>query len=195
MATLRLCSVPGCGKPTRYKVFCNVHYARWRRHGDPLAGRVQEGEPLRYFLDVVVGYDGAECLFWPYGKSGGYGKLNVRGRSPATVSRLICEHANGPPPSPEYDAAHSCGNGHLGCVAKRHLSWKTRKGNVADAIAHGTHIRGERQGRSKLTETDVRKILALKGTMTQAKIAELMHVGQDHICRIHARKIWAWLSI
>lgn len=32
------CSVEGCCHTSRVKTFCNIHYARFRRHGDPLAG-------------------------------------------------------------------------------------------------------------------------------------------------------------
>ncbi len=34
------CSVGGCTNPVRARGFCNSHYARWRRYGDPLG----EGE-------------------------------------------------------------------------------------------------------------------------------------------------------
>lgn len=40
IALADVCSIPGCecgGKLTRG--YCNRHYARWLRHGDPLAGR------------------------------------------------------------------------------------------------------------------------------------------------------------
>lgn len=39
MATLRICSIPDCDKPAKQKGWCWSHYARWHRHGDPLAGR------------------------------------------------------------------------------------------------------------------------------------------------------------
>ena len=32
----RLCSVDGCGVPRMGKGFCDLHYQRWRTHGDPL---------------------------------------------------------------------------------------------------------------------------------------------------------------
>lgn len=30
-----LCSIEGCGKPVQARGWCNTHYARWRRQGDP----------------------------------------------------------------------------------------------------------------------------------------------------------------
>lgn len=40
MADQALCSIPDCGKPqVNFRGWCNAHYRRWRRHGDPLRGR------------------------------------------------------------------------------------------------------------------------------------------------------------
>lgn len=38
MANLRICSVDGCGKRHSAKGFCNSHYLRHFKHGDPLGG-------------------------------------------------------------------------------------------------------------------------------------------------------------
>lgn len=34
-----VCSLPDCNKPNRSNGYCNAHYFRWKRHGDPYAGR------------------------------------------------------------------------------------------------------------------------------------------------------------
>jgi hypothetical protein len=39
MATPRICTVDGCGNIGELKGLCRSHYGRWKRHGDPLAGR------------------------------------------------------------------------------------------------------------------------------------------------------------
>lgn len=31
-----ICSISDCGKPARTRTWCNMHYARWLAHGDPL---------------------------------------------------------------------------------------------------------------------------------------------------------------
>ena len=37
MASLGTCTVEGCGKYGRIaRGYCMTHYARWRKHGDPL---------------------------------------------------------------------------------------------------------------------------------------------------------------
>ena len=136
MATKPLCSIPGCCKPHLARGWCKAHYRRWQRHGDPLGGRPRQAR--RYLDEVVLTYEGDQCLLWPYGKDRyGYGKI-WNGRKKVGLHRLVCEITNGPAPTPKHEAAHSCGNGHLGCCTKRHLSWETHAENMADKIRHGT---------------------------------------------------------
>jgi hypothetical protein len=100
---------------------------------------------------------------------------------------------NGPSPTPRHEAAHSCGNGHLGCVSPRHLSWKTHKENMADKVQHGTLSRGERIRNSKLTESAVR-------SMKQSGFADIKGLAKTYgVCRqtIEAVKhgiTWSWVS-
>lgn len=154
------------------------------------AGRAQ-----KFLAEVVFPYQGDECLIWPFNRSG-YARLissRKSGRS-ALVSRLVCEAENGPPPSPKHHAAHSCGNGTKGCVSRRHLSWKTPKENSDDKILHGTHNRGERNGRAKLSATQVREILSLKGALAQRAIARRFGVSHGYVSRIHNRKYWTYVD-
>ncbi len=36
----RICTIDGCGKTHRARGFCGSHYAKWYKHGDPLAVKV-----------------------------------------------------------------------------------------------------------------------------------------------------------
>lgn len=193
MATSRLCLIPNCGKPHHSGGWCRSHRRRFSKYGDPLAGRTPPGEIRRYLRDVVFPYDKDECLIWPYSTMGrGYAVFKVEGRQ-TLVSRFICEEEHGPAPTPEHEAAHSCGKGHLGCVTKRHLSWKTPSGNQLDRIRHGTSNRGERNGSSKLTVQDIRQIRSLRGTMPQRDIGLLFGVNQSAIAAIQTGRRWGWV--
>lgn len=172
--------------------WCCSHYARWLRHGDPLGGRIGVGEARRYFEDIVLNYDGDECLPWPFAKIEGRGVVNLDGRQ-GFVSRYVCEAAHGPPPTPTHQAAHTCGKAHEACCAKRHLVWKTPKENNADKIVHGTAQRGENNSLTKLTETSVHAIRALKGIKPQGAIAKQFGVSRKTVTAIHLRQTWAWL--
>lgn len=196
MATQRLCSIPECGNKHYCRGFCAGHYSRWHRFGDPHAEVrpiAPRGEAARFFKETVLTYTGAECLIWPYGKSRGYGIMHVNGET-KLVHRLACEHRNGPPPTPKYEASHICGKGNHGCVSPSHLVWKTHAGNMADTLQHGTHSRGERHGMSKLTAEDVQLIRYLQGKATQRKLAQLFGVSRANIGRIQTGQGWSWLA-
>ncbi|QIG72950.1 HNH endonuclease protein [Rhizobium phage RHph_N3_2] len=162
--------------------------------GDPIAGRTSAGEPLRWVHEVALPHTGEDCLTWPYGRDrDGYGTLHVNGKK-GIASRYICELVHGAPPTPRHQAAHSCGNGNEGCVSPGHIEWKTHKENMADKLLHGTHSRGERSVRAKLTEEDVRTIISLKGDVSQSKLAKKYGVSPTSISNIHIGRSWVWLS-
>jgi len=195
----KACSVGGCNGNAHWrhagkKGFCNSHYLRSYRHGDPLGGfdRARDGEPQRFYTETVLNYNGYECLIWPHACSpDGYGVIKKDGDKSAIVSRRVCEEIHGPPPTPEHEAAHSCGKGHLGCVTKGHLSWKTPIGNNADKLIHGTLLRGESHVSAKITEAVAKEIYALKGKETQMSIARRFGVSRSTVYHIHAGNSWA----
>ena len=41
-----VCSIDGCETVAKSRGWCNMHYVRWLRHGDPLAVTVREPIPL-----------------------------------------------------------------------------------------------------------------------------------------------------
>lgn len=145
MAHSRICTIPGCGKREMARGWCNNHYYRWKRNGDPLGGGTAMRAAVGYFRETVLTYEGNDCLTWPYARDqNGYGRLRINGRL-GRVGRLVCEAVYGPPPPGKYAAAHSCGKGHEGCANPNHLSWKTYAENEADKMAHGTYYRGGRR--------------------------------------------------
>lgn len=166
----RPCSVEGCTRPFHSRGFCSAHRNRFLRHGDPLAGRATfKGDPLKFYFEVVLPYEGDECIDWPFCRAaGGYAHLFFDGRS-RRLPPLLCEAVHGPAPTPKHEVAHSCGRGDHGCVTKRHLSWKTHQGNMLDRIEHGTAPRGEKNGATVLTEADVSAIRA--STESQSSLA------------------------
>lgn len=187
----RICSVVGCDKTRHGKGFCGSHYHRFKLHGDPLGGGTPNGEPLAW-VSRHVSYKGSGCLFWPFGKtSRGYGNIAV-GDKWMTVSRYMCELANGDPPTQEHEAAHSCGN--RACANPNHLSWKSGASNQADRLEHGTDGRGEKNSAAKLSEADVREIRALKGIKTHVTIAREYGVAFQTISQIQRGNRWGWLE-
>lgn len=149
---------------------------------------------VRLFLIRAVTYIGDDCLIWPFHRDRqGYGRINRKTYGEALPHRYVCRVSHGPPPSATHQAAHLCGNGHLGCVNPNHLSWKTPAENCADAITHGTTQRGERSAMAKLTEADVIYIRTLRGLVPQKELAQQFGVHPKHISRLQCAKRWAHL--
>jgi len=186
----RHCKVDGCARPVIALGMCESHYRRNKTHGSPTGGSTGAGEAARFLREVVLRYDRDECLPWPFARDdSGYGKIKD-GNQIRKVSRIVCEKTHGPPPTPDHEAAHSCGKGHEGCAAPRHLSWKTPAENQADRITHGTDGRGERNPMAKLTASQIADIRARAGTMSQRAMGEMYGVAQTTISAIQRNVNW-----
>lgn len=154
------------------------------------SGNKGNGDGIEFLRRHVL-YEGDDCVMWPLYREPrrGYGIIGYLGRA-QKAHRLMCELAHGAPPFPEAEASHSCGNGHLGCVNPKHLSWKTRSENQQERRKHGTHGRNGDTKRYKLTLKDVSEIRALLGTMTTQEIAERYGVTRSNIRQIQLGKTW-----
>lgn len=150
---------------------------------------------LAAWLRQHSAYAGDDCLIWPFGRrSSGYGMATVDGVK-ISAHRHMCILAHGRPPTPDHQAAHSCGNGHLGCVNPRHLSWKTRLANKADELLHGTRNRGERCGSARLSRVQVLAIRARHDAdrVSNVALATEYGVSDATIRDVVARRTWGWL--
>ena len=188
---MRLCSMDGCRKRHEARGLCAMHYKRLRAHGDANEVKIKKsarGEPMRWLL-ANLSCDGKECLIWPFARDPGtgYGHMSIN-RSTVAAARVVCEHTNGPPPTDEHEAAHSCGNGHLGCVHPKHVRWATKLENEADKRKHGTLPFGESHGQHKLSEADILAIRASDESLSVA--AEKYGVSPTQIANIRKRKQW-----
>lgn len=187
------CSVEGCPRSAYAKGYCSMHWQRWSNYGDPIAGRTPNGDPQR-FLDSAVSWFADDCLFWPYSRDNhGYARFYDGSRMQAAHIE-VCERVNGPRPTPRHQSAHSCGNGHLGCISPKHLRWATISSNQSDRAVHGTSNRGTRQWLSKLTEQDVIEIRSLVGAHSKTEIARRFGVSRSTIRSILNGQSWNWLS-
>lgn len=191
----RTCSLEGCTSRHFGHGYCVRHYVRWRKTGSTDAvGFTPIGEPLRFFWETVIPFDGDECLVWPFARSKqGYAMMNFEQKN-WVVSRLVLTMTEGAPPHKSMDAAHSCGKGDHGCVNRRHLRWDTRAGNFADKKLHGTYVRGAEQNGAKLSERDVREIRVLAKHNSRTVIALKFGVSRQTVNDIVWKRTWGWLE-
>lgn len=188
------CSAEGCDKPAKGRGMCWSHYRKYKLEGGFIRPRSANGAPL-HFMNDLSGFVGEDCVIWPYARDEtGYAVFRNPGGS-NLATRYVCERASGPAPTPKHEAAHSCGNGSLGCVNPNHLRWATRAENQADRALHGTANRGERQGRSTMKEPDV---LALRARYANGeRLCDLARSSGFKVDTIEAAvkgRSWKWLS-
>jgi len=100
---------------------------------------------------------------------------------------MECRHLDGDPT-----------NNHL-----ENLKWGTRSENQKDAVKHGTHVycdnNGEANGQSKLTASDVKRIIwcHFKCGISGYKLAKIYGVSNSNITRLLNQKNWksVWSDI
>ena len=178
------CAVTGCTRSARARGWCNAHYLRWQRHGDPLAGGATPGGGTPY--ERVVGRlvaDGDCCVF-AGAKSGGYGRVRDHGQT-LLAHVVVWEHHNGPVPA-DGVVMHACDN--PACCRIEHLSVGTQIDNLADMVGKKRHARGHRAGGAKLTADQVRAIRA--DERISPLIAADYGVHERHVRLIKEGKTW-----
>jgi hypothetical protein len=150
----------------------------------------KHGLPMSW-LKSHLHYDGDDCVVWPFTRTAqGYSRIWHNGQM-RPAHRVMCEMLNGPPSGPLIDTAHSCGNGHLGCMNPKHLRWATKVENSRDRIAHGTHGRGEKHALAKLSHDDVLAIREMAPFAVAAWIAPYYGISTAQMSRIIRRQRWA----
>lgn len=112
-------------------------------------------------MDTSGGPDA--CHPWTAGRTGsGYGAVKIGGRQVGS-HRAAWVTAHGPIP-PGMVVCHRCDN--RLCCNIRHLFLGTPRDNMLDKVVKGRQARGSGNGRSVLTEDDVRYIRVHAGRAT-----------------------------
>ena len=135
------CAIDGCESPAHARGWCDKHYARWLRHGDPRGGGRRHSTPEEAFAARTERR--GKCLVWTGAKgSTGYGRLQVNGRS-TQAHRYAYEEAYGPIPD-GMTIDHICYN--RTCVDVAHLRLATRQQNSSNRaganVRSSTGVRG-----------------------------------------------------
>jgi hypothetical protein len=194
MANSRICSVPDCDKRHHRAGLCSAHSKRMLRHGALSPLIAEKGTHMAWLQDHLH-HDHVDCLIWPFSLSPkGRGVIHFEGRS--TQAHLVmCKLAHGPRPSVRHEAAHTCGQGHNGCINPKHLRWATFEENKADMVDHGTILRGEKNPHHRLSEPEAREILSLRGLVSQRELAPAVRsVPVGHYAHPHETKLGMALS-
>ena len=194
------CTIDGCEKPRFGHGWCNMHYSRWRRNGDPHdQGRWERRTgTLEERLWSRVDRSGGPDACWPWTGGNrhpfGYGLMAVN-RRPEGAHRVAYLVTYGEIPSDKPAVCHSCDN--PACCNPRHLFAGTQADNLYDMDSKGRSTWrdsknvGVRNGATSLTDQDVRETrrLAQRGS-SQRAIAEHFGIGKATVARIIHRETW-----
>lgn len=140
-----VCSIEDCDRPEYGRGLCNMHWKRWRKHGDPLViGKAgNPGQPRQWqrkvFVRRLVDYPAptpqpTPCRLWQgVTRHNGYVEHGVRPDG-KLIHRWVWEQINGPIP-PGMCVLHKCDQGL--CYRYDHLWLGTRADNNRDMAAKG----------------------------------------------------------
>lgn len=130
------------------------------------------------WIDDHKDYPHHYCLIWPFARETrvGRGMMNHNGKQ-SWAHRVMCEIVHGPAPIDRPQAAHSCGNGHNGCVNPRHLSWASNSANQRQRYADGRGNPNANGNRPRFTPEQIATLQSQWGEFTQTKLAEMYGVS------------------
>lgn len=180
------CSINKCNNTHHARGWCEKHYLRWKRHGDPEKTLVFS-TPEQAFASRVAKNGDSGCWLWGgYKNMAGYGSLKVDGKM-TRAHRYSWELHNGPIPDGMH-VLHRCDN--PPCVNPDHLWLGTDADNAADRAAKGRSNppKGDAHWNAKLTEPDMYAIRA--DTRILREIATDYGVTPSTISFIKHRKTW-----
>jgi hypothetical protein len=124
---------------------------------------------------------------------GGYLAVSLwiaRTQVTARINRLVLMAFVGPPPGPEYQAAHGNGDHHDNRLAN--LRWATPMANSADQMLHGTRPVGERNPAARISAMQADEIRRVyqRGGVKQVELAARFGLAQTQISRIVRNESW-----
>ncbi|OZE95082.1 hypothetical protein CH302_19270 [Rhodococcus sp. 15-2388-1-1a] len=179
------CSIAECTTPAKTRGWCEMHYTRWRRHGDTAATLRSREDTVAAVLTHHMKGDAPEtgCWLWPHTIADtGYGTF-VHAGTRYGAHRVSHEAFNGPIPD-GMCVRHTCDV--RACINPAHLIVGTQAENIGDMVERDRQCTGMRNGQAKLTDAqiaDIRRRYALGG-ITQYQLADEYSVRQPAISRI-----------
>lgn len=140
------------------------------------------------FTRCWVGEPNTGCWLWTGLTVRGYGRIYEKSRA-IRAHRLSYELYKGPIPG-GLVVRHTCDQ--PCCVNPHHLLLGTQADNAKDRGLRGRHAVGEKSGKAKLTEAQVREIRKLsREEISFALIAKRFGVDQKTVRNIVRKKLWA----
>lgn len=144
------------------------------------------------FWSKITIRDLDDCWDWK-GRptNSGYGKVRIRSSPQYQAHRIAYYFTFNYWPVP--CACHTCDRPI--CCNPFHLFEGTQKQNREDAQEKARLPKGERNGNSKLTETQVKQILTRnREGATDREIAAEFDISTGQVNKIYNRRVWKWVD-
>ena len=160
-----------------------------RRVGPPCDGQdTIPDEDAERFWDKVARCEPSECWEWEaYTDRDGYGRFSLNGRKER--AHRVALRLDGRYPAGQV-VRHTCDN--PGCVNPAHLKAGSQRENMRDRGRRNREPCGERNGQSRLTREDVKKIRA--ADRPSKELANRFGTTASNIREIRSGRSWRHLE-
>lgn len=191
MKIQRTCQILECGRKHFGQGYCNRHWKKWKKYGDPLIGATRRDYA---FHDTIESAFNAyiskpknedECWEWQgyIDPVSGYGQFTYQ-RKHYSAHRVSYYLTHGKWAYPM--TLHSCDN--RLCWNPHHLRAGTNAQNMEDKVSRNRQLKGEDIASAKLNAGKVQAIRA--SIKNQADLAREFGVTEAQIHRVKHRKQW-----
>jgi hypothetical protein len=201
-----LCSVDDCNRESCCKGFCDLHYRRFLKYGDPFIKKhaTKKVIPLeKRFEKNTIPVPESGCIIWLKSwNREGYGIIGIEHKS-CLAHRIAWEIYRGEIPE-GMDVLHKCDT--PPCVNPNHLFLGTQIDNIKDMVKKGRAraLQGEENPLSKLKKEDILfirqkvfigKIRGPDGKFRKSynchkQIADIYNITSANVRSIINRKTW-----
>jgi len=145
---------------------------------------------LRAKIDKIQKGDN-ECWIWQWAIGPqGYGSVRYVDKSIGAHRAVYMEYVGKIPRGKLV--CHTCDV--KPCVNPNHLYIGTHRSNSDDMVERSRSMRGAKNAKTKLTEIQVREILALRGEATSDAVGLLFKVAPTTVRSIWSGYSWGWLT-
>ena len=178
------CKVEDCDKQRKSLGYCEMHYYRVRRHGNPFVKKDFKGKrkPITYKVDE----NGCHICNSHFKNVHGYPKMYWKGKG-QNAHRVIYQMKHGDLDKKTV-VRHKCDV--RNCININHLELGTHKDNSQDMVRRNRHHYGEINRNSKLTKKEVLQIRDLTKLYSQRELAKMYNVGKTTVARVQNRIMW-----
>lgn len=187
---MKICSIDGCKRKYRSKGYCEIHYARYIKHGncfDKSLGKRGEESIAERIERFSIPIPESGCIIWIGSiNPRGYGTINIKDKT-LRIHRYIYEMTNGPIPKGLF-VCHKCDV--PSCINPHHLYAGTAKQNAHDRDSRGraNTPKGTDYQHSKFTEEIVLQIR--NSSESNQSLAEKYGASRAAIRKVRIGESW-----